>query len=301
MSYILGIDIGAGSIKAGLIDRNGKIHKESTARTDASMNNDHFAHAISLAIDSLLDKNSIYGIGVGSPGPIDSKKGIIHSSANLPKLNQFEVLQYITNKINVPAYLNNDANCAALGECYFGKAKGSKNLFVFTLGTGLGGGWVYEGKLFNGFDGNGMEVGHTTIIKDGAVCGCGNLGCAESYFSAKGLLGRYKDETGTTLNAVSELFVLVESGNAAARKILDLGCDVLADAARNIVNLLNVDSISFVGGLTQSWHLYGERLSKRIHSSVFPILSNRLNIYYGENQAILGAGSLVMEGEKLNG
>lgn len=289
---VLGIDIGAGSIKAGVFGEDGIILEEKREQTNGGMNNSDFAAAVLRSIRPLLDTYPVQGIGVGSPGPIDTDKGIIYSSANLPNLDSFPIVETIHSSSNLPIFFNNDANCAALGEYYFGKGKMSPNLFVFTLGTGLGGGWVSNGVLYNGFNGNGMEVGHITIVKDGAVCGCGQKGCAESYFSAKGLLGRYKDKTNIQLETVAELFQMVESGDTIANQVLQYGVEVLAEATRSVIHLLNLDTIVYVGGLTQSWSLYGEQLEQLIRSKLFPILSKRCQIYTGENQAILGAGSL---------
>lgn len=297
MDCILGIDIGAGSIKAGVFTPEGKILGSGSAPTFREMKNSDFDNALSQATDSLLREFRPQGIGIGSPGPIDSEGGVISGSANLPYLDNFPIARILGSKTGLPVLLNNDANCSALGEYFFGPGKGSPNLFVFTLGTGLGGGWVWEGKLFRGYLGNGMEVGHTTVRENGALCGCGQKGCAESYFSAKGLLSRYRDRTGIGLVSVAEVFSRVESGEKEAREVLEDGTRVLAEATRNIVNLVNVDTVVYVGGLVRSWHLFGELLESRIRESVFPILESQLRIFHGENQAVLGAGSLILEGK----
>ncbi|MCC5813787.1 MAG: ROK family protein [Leptospira sp.] len=296
----LGIDIGAGSIKSGVFDETGTILEETRENTHAKMKNAEFQKAILSSASPLLKKYEVTGIGVGSPGPIDNEKGIIHSSANLPLLDAFPIKEILERETGIQTKLNNDANCASLGEYFFGPGAGSSNLFVFTLGTGLGGGWIQNGFLYNGFQGNGMEVGHTTIIKDGALCGCGKRGCAESYFSATGLMNRYFDRTNQKANSVAEVFQLANDGDSHALDTIYEGTEVLAETARNIVNLLNVDTIVFVGGLIKSWSLFGEHLETRIRSQVFPILADRLKIFHGENQAILGAGSLVLEGMNPN-
>ncbi len=292
---LLGIDIGAGSIKAGIVDENGIIIEETNTNTSSSMDNQAFEKALQTTVDFFHGKYNIDGIGVGSPGPIDTEKGIIFSSANLPNLDQFPIKKILKNILGQEIYFNNDANCACLGEYFFGEGKGSPNLFVFTLGTGLGGGWVWKGQLFNGWEGNGMEVGHTTILKNGAMCGCGNRGCAEAYFSASGLLNRYYEESKIRLASVKGFFDLVRSKDPLAIQILVYGTEILSEASRNIVNLLNVDTIVFVGGLVQSWDLFGDSLEIGIQKKVFPILRDRLKIRKGKNQAILGAAGLVLE------
>lgn len=302
--YGLGIDIGAGSIKAGIFNGAGRILLESRSPTHAGMDNREFQNSLESALEPVLDhvkteRIQLRGIGIGSPGPIDSEMGIIHGSANLPHLKEFPINHILREKTGLSVRLNNDANSAALGEYFFGMGKGSPNLFVFTLGTGLGGGWVQNGHIYNGFQGNGMEVGHTTIIKDGAQCGCGKRGCAEAYFSAKGLMNRYREihrgASETSIDSVADVFRLAEDGDAVAIKVVQEGTEVLAEASRNVINLLNCDTVVYVGGLTQSWDLFGNQLEERIRSLIFPSLGDRLKIFHGQNHAILGAGSLVLE------
>lgn len=292
---LLGVDIGAGSIKAGIVDQNGIIIEETNTITSSSMDNLSFEKALLVSVEYFFKKYKLDGVGVGSPGPIDAEKGIIFSSANLPNLDQFPIKKIVKESFGQEIFFNNDANCACLGEYFFGEGKGSQNLFVFTLGTGLGGGWVWKGQLFNGWEGNGMEVGHTTIVHNGAICGCGNQGCVEAYFSAKGLLNRYKDASNKNLANVKDFFDLVRSNDPIAIQVLNLGTEVLSEASRNIVNLLNVDTIVYVGGLVQSWDLFGDSLEIEIQKKVFPILKDHLKIRKGKNQAILGAASLILE------
>ncbi len=297
----IGLDIGGGSIKGGLFDENGEILYETSFSTYRSMQNSEFAHGLKQVLDPVLNyakyefREIPVGVGIGSPGPIESEKGIIYASANLPQLDSFPIVEYLRETYNLESVISNDANSAAIGEYYFGKAKGSPNLFVFTLGTGLGGGWVWNGKLFKGYAGNGMEIGHTTIVKDGALCSCGKRGCAEAYFSATGLLNRYEEKTGFRLTDVAELFTQARTGNSPALETIEAGTDALAEAGRTIVNLLNVDTIVFVGGLTKSWDLFSERLTQGIRLKSFPVLAERLQIFVGENKAILGAGALLLE------
>lgn len=292
---ILGIDIGAGSIKAGLVEKDGTILCESRVPTFREMTNQDFEKSLQNLIHEVTKGKTVLGVGIGSPGPIDSEKGVIHASANLPHLQAFPIASYIKEQWGWESVLNNDANAAAVGEYFFGKGKGSTNLFVFTLGTGLGGGWVWNGKLYNGFQGNGMEVGHTTVVIDGELCGCKKRGCAEAYFSARGFLNRFKEKTNVQLESAKEFFNLVRNKHPQAEEILNFGIQALSEATRNIVNLLNVDTIVYVGGLTQSWDLFGYKLETNVRTKIFTVLEKRLKIYYGQNQAILGAASLFLE------
>lgn len=193
MKSYLGIDIGAGSIKASLIDSNGNVLKSSFRKTGTETNEKQFLDSI-FDIVLELKNSSLTAVGIGSPGPIDSENGILIESANLPLLKNVALVSHLKKKFSIPVYYNNDANLAALGEYHFGLGKGSPSLVILTLGTGLGGGWVYQGKLFNGYKGSGMEAGHVTYLPNGSLCGCGQRGCTEAYFSASGFLNRYKEK-----------------------------------------------------------------------------------------------------------
>jgi len=292
MKKFLGIDIGGGSIKATLTDREGQILEESKLQTNPNWENHEFLENLASLISSFLS-HSISGIGIGSPGPIDIERGIIHYSANLVNLKDVHLVSYLQERFALPVFLNNDANCAALGEYYFGAGQGVENLLVFTLGTGLGAGWVWKGELFNGYMGNGMELGHTTVVMDGALCGCGKRGCAESYFSARGLLNRYEEKSGVHLDSAYSFFELVRKKEPLAVSILEFGVRVFAECIRNVVHTINPEKIILLGGLTASYDLFEEKLKTRLQENIFSVLYTRLKIELGGKVAgSLGAASL---------
>jgi len=292
MKKFLGIDIGGGSIKATLTDREGQILEESKLQTNPNWENHEFLENLASLISSFLS-HSISGIGIGSPGPIDIERGIIHYSANLVNLKDVHLVSYLQERFSLPVFLNNDANSAALGEYYFGVGQGVENLLVFTLGTGLGAGWVWKGELFNGYMGNGMELGHTTVVMDGALCGCGKRGCAESYFSARGLLNRYEEKSGVHLDSAYSFFELVRKKEPLAVSILDFGVRVFAECIRNVVHTINPEKIILLGGLTASYDLFEEKLKTRLQEIIFSVLYTRLKIELGGKVAgSLGAASL---------
>jgi glucokinase len=291
----LGIDIGGGSLKAALVTRDGNILNESRIPTVREWNNSEFINKL---IDLILPLYSgeVSGIGIGSPGPIDSENGIILHSANLVNLQNVNLISELRQRFTCPIVLNNDANCASLGEYHFGVGQGTENLIVLALGTGLGAGWVYRGELFNGFNGNGMELGHLTIIKEGALCGCGYKGCAESYFSARGLLARYEELTGFSLESAESFFKMARQGYKEAVRVLDFGTEVLAECIRNIVHTVNPEKIVFVGGLSASFDLFEVKLKEQLKKNLFPVLYSRLKIEVGGKVAgTLGAASLVFQ------
>lgn len=294
----LGIDIGGGSLRGTLINRNGEIFAESRLDTNPTWNNSEFLENVSKLVSG-LDSTRMSGIGIGTPGPVDIERGVIFHSANLVNLQNVPLVAFLEEKFSIPVVMNNDANCAALGEYHFGSGKGVESLLVFTLGTGLGAGWVWKGEIFNGFKGNGMELGHTTIVLDGAVCGCGQKGCAESYFSARGFLNRYKEKTGVTLDSAADFFQRVRKNESDALEILNFGIKVFAECIRNAVHSVNPEKILLLGGLTASYDLFETPLKTRLKEILFPVLFNQLSLECGGKVAgSLGAACLAFQRKK---
>ncbi|PJZ69651.1 glucose kinase [Leptospira perolatii] len=302
MNSFLGVDIGATSIKASLSDSEGKIYDQSSAPTGPNTDNGSFLDSLEKLIENLVQNKQkthpdleLSGIGIGSPGPIDRESGILISSANLPKLKQVRVVDRLKEKFRLPVYYDNDANCAALGEYWFGPGKGSPNLLVLTLGTGLGGGWIYEGKLFEGYKGNGMEVGHTTLKPAGALCGCGQRGCAEAYFSASGFSARMYERSGGKIENAEEFFDLVTKGDPNAKETLEEGVRILAELLRNMIHTINPECIVLSGGLSGSYHLFGKQLENRVREIIFPVFVGYTRFVAGGSvTGTIGAASLCM-------
>ena len=183
--YVVGVDLGGTKIYTALVDLQGNIIKEKVVETLASEGDQAVLGRIIDTIDYVIDgtdKDLIKAIGIGCPGILDLKKGIIIESPNIPFKN-FEIIKNIKERFDLPTYLDNDANVATIGEYMFGAGKGTENMIYMTVSTGIGGGAILNGKIYRGSTGNALEIGHTTISKDGARCGCGNVGCSESLAS----------------------------------------------------------------------------------------------------------------------
>ncbi|MBK8396615.1 MAG: ROK family protein [Leptospiraceae bacterium] len=296
MKKYLGIDVGGGSIRGTIVDKDGNSYFDFKTPTNANASNKEFLDSIYIVVKHCLTAVPADAIGIGTPGPIDIDRGVILSSANLRNLKNVELVTFVQEKSHLPVYFNNDANCASLGEYYFGAEKNLKNLVVFTLGTGIGSGWIINGKVFNGYKGNGMEAGHITVVKDGALCGCGQKGCIEAYFSTNGFLGRYHDLTSKELENAKEFFELVSNNDADALQILESGVSLFAEAIRNVIHLLNPEKIVFVGGLTASYDLFGKSLEEKVKAITFPVLANHVKFSVGNSVAgTFGAASLAFQ------
>lgn len=296
MKKYLGIDVGGGSIRGTVVDKEGNSYFDFSIPTDANATNRDFLDAIGIVARKCLIAEPVDAIGIGTPGPLDIDTGVLISSANLKNLSNVELVSYVKEKFHLPVYFNNDANCASLGEYYFGAGKNAKSLVVFTLGTGLGCGWVVNGKVFNGYKGNGMEAGHVTVVKDGSLCGCGQRGCVEAYFSTKGFLARYNDLTQKEIANAKEFFSLVSEEDSKAKQVLDFAVSAFAEAIRNVVHLVNPDRIVFVGGITASYDLFGKSLEEKAKKIIFPVLAKHLEFKVGSSVAgSFGAAALAFQ------
>ena len=189
--FRIGVDLGGTNIKVGIVDINNNIIQTHSCDTLSNRSWQEVVDDIIKTVKITVDKSNItiedcISCGIGCPGTINASNGVVIYSNNL-KWENVPLGEYLSNALNLPVKVSNDANCAALGECVAGVAKEYKSAVLLTLGTGVGGGVVYDGKIFEGGAG-GMELGHISLVDEGDECTCGRRGCIESYCSATALI-----------------------------------------------------------------------------------------------------------------
>jgi glucokinase len=211
----------------------------------------------------------IIGVGVGAPGPLDTKSGIVLLTPNLGWVN-LPLRQIIHERLGLPAALDNDANCAVLGEWWMGAARGTKNAIGITIGTGIGGGIIVDGKLYHGASDCAGEIGHTTIDTEGRRCKCGNYGCLEAYASGPnialraveelkaGAVSRLADYVGGDLRQVTAqtVYQAAHDGDGLALEVVNDTAKFLGVGIANLLNVFNPEVVVVCGGVT----LAGDRL-----------------------------------------
>jgi len=292
---ILGIDLGGTNTKLGLVNAKGKLLVTGSVPTLVSQGPLEWAHRIKEMIDGWGEKFS--AIGVASPGPLQTKTGTILQTPNLREFEGFSMAKVFKKLFRVPVFFENDANCAALAEFYFGPYKGQKHIVVLTLGTGVGSGVISEGKLIRGVSGYATELGHMIIDRRGPKCFCGKMGCFEAMVGARGTTKRYKDLTGQELS-LAELFEekLLKS-SPQARKIFDDWVESLSIGLANTANIFDPQTIILSGGVVEAW----DKVRAPVHqllSTMIPqpvleslvIEASQLGKYFG----VLGASALVL-------
>jgi glucokinase len=229
-----------------------------------------------------LDAQSLKGIGIGVPGSVDTEKGMIIYANNL-KIDGFQAKQYLEESLGFPVYVANDADCAALGEVIAGGAKGSRDAVVFTLGTGVGGGIIINGKIFSGFYPGGAELGHQIIKHGGRPCTCGNRGCLEAYASATALILSANQKAlanpGSMLYAMSEgeaaqmtakiPFDAAARGDKVAQEVIESYMEYLAVGIANAVNVFNPEIILLGGGVAKQGDNLILPLTEKVKTMVY--------------------------------
>ena len=266
MKYGFGIDLGGTTVKLAYFDENGKMLDKWEIPTDTSDSGKNILRDIAAAVEKYLAekqiaREDIIGLGMGVPGPV-SRDGVVHTCINLGwgVLNVEQALQELTG---FPVRAGNDANVAALGEYWVGGGKGYENMVMVTLGTGVGGGIIVEGKLLAGAHGAGGEIGHMTLHREETLrCNCGKYGCVEQYCSATGVVRtaqRYLEKTDApsslrTLENLTckDVFDAAGAGDAVAAEILDIVYQNLAEFLGNLCVTVDPDVVVIGGGVSKA-------------------------------------------------
>lgn len=277
--YYLGIDLGGMSIKAGICDENGAILYKDTCPTVRTEDGDRILNdmaSLSLRViaEAGIDVSDIEYAGIASPGSADQENGTIIYASTLPFLN-YPIVEKFTAKTGIKkVYIENDANAAAKGEATFGAAKGCKNSLFITLGTGVGGGIIIDGKVYSGFNYSGAELGHIVIVKDGKECSCGRRGCFEAYASATALVELTKEKMlknkeslmwehcGNNIDNANgkTAFDAMRKGDETAKAVVDEYIQYLASGVVSLINIFQPEVLSIGGGI-----------SKEGNTLIFPI------------------------------
>ena len=258
--YRIGIDLGGTNIAVGVVDSGYHLISEASVPAGAGRPAEQVVADMCRAVELALDKAGLTArdcasIGVGAPGTCDPQRGVVVCAYNLGWFD-VPVCRMLTEHFGLPARLSNDANCAALAETVAGAAVGCRNMVLITLGTGVGGGIIIDGKIYAGMRSMGAELGHTLLVLEGEHCTCGRDGCWEAYASATALIRQAKRagaaDPASALHGREELtardvFDLADGGDAAAQAVIDRWCVYVAAGLTDLVNGLAPEVI-LLGG-----------------------------------------------------
>lgn len=309
-NYVIGIDLGGTKISGALADVDGTIISQYTIPTDAHEGEEKVLERIINVIKQVLNdsnKNSdeVKAIGIGSPGPLDAKKGIIITTPNLPFKN-FNLIDPIKKEFNIPTYLDNDANAAAIGEYVFGSGVDTDNMVFVTVSTGIGGGAILNGRIFRGNTCNALEVGHMTLEKDGPRCNCGNYGCAEALASGTAIGKRGKEavlqDRYTSLKnyynvTAYEVFKEAANGDEVALEIRDTSLEYLGICVANIVTSFDPEVVIIGGGVSKNGDVIFNKVSEVVNKRCFKSMADSCRIVpaaLGTDAGVIGAVALAI-------
>lgn len=313
----IGIDLGGTNIKIGCLSADMKLLWKTSIPTDAHMGPAAVIDRIVETIKETTGKKgvqleTIKAVGIGSPGSAKYSQGILIRCANMPKFTNVPINKMLKEKLGKPVVLENDANAACFGEFVAGVGKDIKNMVFFTLGTGIGGGIISDGKLLRGSDGNAAELGHTIINVNGRLCSCGQRGCGEVYASASNTAKRATEaiEAGveSSLKAVlkkngritcKDVYEHLAQGDELAKKITDVTAEVLAVLCVNAMHCTEPEKIVFAGGMIAAGKPLLDKIKYYFKQHIWKIKSeDDIEMCFatlGEDAGIIGAAALARD------
>ncbi len=305
-SFAIGIDMGGTNTTIGLVSATGQVIRTSHLKTRAHPSADSYLEALALAVKAILRDQPVTGIGMGAPNA-NYHTGQIIDAANLPWKGVIPVSEKLSALTGLPVWLTNDANAAAVGEGLFGAAQGLSDYILVTLGTGLGSGFVANGKLILGHDGLAGELGHVIAVRGGRACGCGRNGCLETYASATGmvrtaeewLLARREpsllhEHTGKI--SAWDIQQAALRGDALALELFDHTGRILGETLADAVAITSPEAIIFYGGLARAGELLLQPVRQYFEKSLLHLYAGKVRLLSSAlpeaNAALLGASAL---------
>ena len=314
---LLGIDLGGTLVRTALVSRDKNILGLDSRPTRADDGLDAVLDVMTDAAESVLadagrSTSDILAAGIGAPGPMNQRSGVVFSPPNLPGWKDVPLADLMSGRLGVPCFVDNDANLACYGEYWLGAGQGCESMCLLTLGTGVGGGIVVFGKLLRGIDGTAAEIGHMIVDRDGRQCGCGARGCLEAYGSVTGLVqtavegmegGKTSSLTDLCDGNLERLTGKMISdaanrGDAFARSVLEETGAWLGVGVASLINLFNPERIILAGGMIEAGDILLDAIRERATSDAFDVPARRAQIItatLGQDAGVLGAAGVALE------
>ncbi len=310
----IGFDLGGTNMGSAIVSLDGEVLFDNDCLTLANESAENVLGRMKGLIHECFEKAqkmnlNILSIGMGSPGVIDTEKGIIRNSPNIPAWNNIEIVKIMTEEFKVPSAIDNDVRVAATGEHRFGAGKGYKNILCIAIGTGIGGGIILDDKLMRGPTFSMGEIGHITLKKDGPLCGCGNYGCLEALGSTLAIIREVKkvieagesqimkdlidegEEMGTYMVCKA-----VEKGDKRAKEIMQEAGEWIGIGLSGVVNLINPEIIIIGGGVSLAGNIIFDPIKAEILKRSLKIPAEFVKVVpakLGDFAPMVGASALI--------
>ncbi len=312
---LIGIDLGGTNVKLGLVDVDGNIIASRSFPTQVEQGPQDLIERIAHHSFDLLQKykysiDRVLCAGIGSPGPLSVDQGQLYKCANLPGYDNFKMRAKLSKALKKPAVLHNDANAACWGEFWMGTGRNVTDMVMFTLGTGIGGGIIYNGELIRGSDDNGAELGHIIIIHNGRLCNCGQKGCIEAYASANQTALRaeeaIRNNPTSTLKTIwdtngkltcKDVFDHAINGDPTAKRITEETAQYLALICVNMLHTTEPQLVVFAGGMIEAGNYLLDMIRSYFKELVWNLKPEPMAIEYaslGGDAGFVGAAGLAL-------
>jgi len=305
---VLAVDLGGTNVRLGMVTRDGRILRRRRTRIPAAADKQTLYDALTGRIREFMSagaRGSAPGaVAVGFAGPTHSSTGTIYIAPNVGGLSDIRLGEELKSRLGLPVVVANDANCAALGEFFYGAGVGSKSLFMFTLGTGVGGGLVIDGRIWEGAWGIAGEIGHTIVAADGPRCNCGERGCLEALASGSAVIrdyirkSRIKSDAGRKAITAKLVFDRAKHGDRIAARVVADAAKALGMGISNVFHLVNPEVIVIGGGVSRAGGRLIRPATACAREHVFPPLRDKLKVRkarLGDDGALLGAARLAFQ------
>lgn len=314
---IIGIDLGGTNVRTAAVTRDKRILGKDSRPTRAEGGPDAVIEVMHRAVEDVIRatgiaRKNVLAAGVGAPGPMNWRTGMVFSPPNLPGWKNVPLAKLMEDQLGFPCFVDNDANCACYGEFWLGAGQGVECLCLLTLGTGVGGGIVVFGQLLRGIDGTAAETGHIKVQRDGRLCGCGAKGCLETYASVIGMVktavegiesGRATILTGMCKNDLAKLTGKMISdaarqGDSFSQWVLNETGIWLGIGISSLINLLNPERVILYGGMTAAGDALFNPVRETAKKLSFEVPANRCEIVaaaLGDDSGVLGAAGCALQ------
>ncbi|RAN89079.1 glucokinase [Bacillus sp. SRB_28] len=276
-------DIGGTFIKYAIIDERGGIYEKGKIETPVKNQKVEILHHICEIIRELEKNYDIYSVGISSCGLIDSERGEVIFSANIPGYSGTKIVDYIYKATGYTAVIENDVRSACIGERWKGAGAEKENIILLTLGTGIGSGIIIDGKMLQGANGLAGEVGHMTIVHNGEECGCGGKGCYERYASTSALIRQYKKASlsqGIEIDKITgeEIIDRINNGEQLAKYVYEQFLQYVVTGLVNITHMFNPELIIIGGGIAEQGEIFLRQIQERFQQAIMDIYQKKTHI-----------------------
>lgn len=312
---IIGVDLGGTNVKTAIVSEEKKIIAKESRPTQAAEGPGAIMDLMAECVTDLmrangLDMSQALAAGFGAPGPMNWQTGIVFEPPNLPGWKNVPLAEEMQKRLQIPCYVDNDANAACYGEYWLGAGQGAESIVVFTLGTGVGGGIVVFGQLLRGIDGTAAELGHITVQRDGRLCGCGSRGCLEAYASVTGMKRTAMEGWASAETALKQMcggdpealtgaliFNAAKAGDTYALHVFRETAIWLGVGAASMVNVLNPERIILCGGMIAAGDMLLSTVRETVAANAFDVPARRCEILpagLGSDSGVIGCAGCAL-------